>query len=234
MIVHDSDSLAPDSHGKYPRFWHVPPLPSTSLMDIVGAPGIENFYVVGEAWAHIVSFLAPRDALLLDIGCGCGRTARFLLPRPDIRYAGFDVSRTAIEWCRLEIARLAPGRFAFHHLDVYSAHYNPRGTLRGDGVRFPAGDASVEVAFAASLFTHLLEADARHYLAECARSLKRGGLLVASIHDEVPVGAGFSGDEARIDVSATYFTALAAEAGLQLREAIGLVCGQPTLVFAKA
>lgn len=233
MIVHDSDSLAPESHARYPRFRHVPPLPSSSLMDIVGAPSIENFYVVGEAWAHIVSLYAPRDAALLDIGCGCGRTARFLLARPDVRYIGFDVARTAIEWCRLELAPLSAGRFEFHHLDVYSAHYNARGALRGNEVRFPARDATIDVAFAASLFTHLLEPDARHYLAESARTLKPGGSLVASIHDEVPAGQSFAGNEARVDMTAAYFTAMAVEAGLAPRESLGLVCGQPTLVFER-
>ncbi|HUP30934.1 MAG TPA: class I SAM-dependent methyltransferase [Usitatibacter sp.] len=233
MIVHDSESVAPDSHPKYPRFLHVPPLPSSSLMDIVGAPSIENFYVVGEAWAHIVSRVAPREAMLLDIGCGCGRTARFLLPRPDIRYAGFDVARPAIEWCRLELVPLSSGRFEFHYLDVYSGHYNPRGALRGSDVRFPANDAAIDVAFAASLFTHLLEPDARHYLAETARTLKREGLLVASIHDEVPAGERFAGNEARVDVTDEYFTAMAAEAGLARRESLGLVCGQATLVFER-
>jgi SAM-dependent methyltransferase len=233
MIVHDSASLAPESHSKYPRFRHVPPLPSSSLMDIVGAPSIENFYVVGEAWAHVVSALAPRGASLLDIGCGCGRTARFLLTRPDIRYNGFDVARPAIEWCELELAPLSAGRFEFHYLDVYSAHYNARGTLRGDEVRFPAQDESMDVAFAASLFTHLLEPDARHYLAESARTLKPGGLLVASIHDEVPAGASFAGNEARVDVTQEYFTAMAAEAGFALRESLGLVCGQETLVLER-
>lgn len=233
MIVHDSDSLEPESHAKYPRFRHVPPLPSSSLMDIVGAPSIENFYVVGEAWGHIVSLLAAREATLLDIGCGCGRTARFLLPRPDIRYVGFDVSRSAIEWCRLELVPLSAGRFGFHHLDVYSAHYNPRGAARGHEIRFPAGDGSVDVAFAASLFTHLLEPDARHYLKETTRTLKRGGLLAASIHDEVPAGTSFAGNEARVDVSQAYFAAMAAEGGLALRESLGLVCGQETLIFER-
>jgi hypothetical protein len=116
---------------------------------------------------------------------------------------------------------------------VFSAHYNPRGSLRGDAATFPAAERSIDIAFAASLFTHLLEPDARHYLAESARTLKRGGLLVASIHDEVAEGQRFSGNEARVDVSGAYFTAMAEEAGLRLRESIGLVCGQPTLVFER-
>ena len=233
MIVHDPDSIAAENHPKYPRFAHVPPLPSGPLMDSVGAPNIENFYVVGEAWAHIVSLFTGEGGTILDIGCGCGRTARFLLPRPDIRYCGFDVSRTAIEWCGQEIVPLSRGRFEFHHLDVHSGHYNPRGKLRGDQVRFPVRDGTIDVAFAASLFTHLLEPDARHYLAQVTRALRGGGTLIASIHDEVPAGQAFAGNEARIDVRSDYFAALARQSGLALRESLGLVCGQETLVFEK-
>jgi SAM-dependent methyltransferase len=194
---------------------------------------MENFYVVGEAWGLVVSSLAAPQATILDIGCGCGRTARFLLHRRDLRYVGFDVFRPSILWAEEHLAPLAGGRFRFAHVDVRNAHYNPGGSLRPEEVRFPVDDACSDVAFGASIFTHLLEPAARHYLAETARCLRPGGLLLASIHDEPPPGERYSGSEDRIDVTAAYFEALAREAGLVARQPYGSLCGQETLLFEK-
>lgn len=233
MIVHDPAGVQLATHPNYPVWRDVVPLPSVSLMDSIGAATLENFFIVGEAWASVVSRFAAGGASLLDIGCGCGRTARLLLLRPDLSYTGFDVFRPAIEWAEAYLSPLSGGRFRFVHVDGHSAHYNPRGALAPGQVRFPAGDGGTDVAFAASLFTHLLEPDARHYLAESARCLRRGGILVASIHDEPPAGKSYSGREDRIDVEKGYFVAMAREAGLDLHEDLGSLCGQTALAFAK-
>ena len=233
MIVHDPTGVALDVHPKYPLWKHVAPLPGVSFLDSIGAPNLENFYVVGEAWASVLGRFMPQGASVLDIGCGCGRTARFLLLRPDIRYLGFDIFRPAIEWAERYLSPLAGGRFRFEHFDGYSAHYNPHGTLKPSDIRFPAADGSVDLAFAASLFTHLLEADADHYLAESARSLRRGGVLVASIHVETRPGERFSGREDRIDVDKAYFVDMARRAGFTLLEDLGSLCGQEALALQR-
>ena len=231
MVVHDPAHVDLGTCAKYPTWEGVPPLPNESLLAVVGAPHYENFYLVGETWAHIVSRYLKPGATLLDIGCGCARTARFLLLRGDVRYVGFDVFLPAIEWSRRYIQPLAGGRFRFEHLDVHSGHYNPRGAVGATAARFPAEDGSMDVAIAASLFTHLLEPQAQHYLAESRRALKRGGLLIASIHDEPAQGQVFSGRENRIDIREDYFRKMAERAGLQFTEHLGLVCGQQTLCF---
>ena len=234
MEVHDPANYRAESHDKYPRFWNVPPLPSAHLMGSVGATTIENFYVVGEAWAHVVGSLLPGGGTVLDIGCGCARTARFLLLARNIDYLGIDIFAPSIEWSNREVSPLGAGRFAFVHLDARSAHYNPHGAMAPESVVFPLGDAGVDLAFAASLFTHLLEPAAARYLSESARVLKRGGLLVASIHDEVGPGEKVRGDEARIDFSREHFQAMARNAGLELSQDLGLVCGQLTYAFRKS
>lgn len=233
MLVHDPALAAVESHRKYPAFWQVPPLPSATLMGTVGATDIENFYVVAEAWAHVVSRLAPRNASVLDVGCGCGRTARLLMLREDLVYTGFDVFRPSIEWAQRHLAPLAGGRFRFVHVDAASGHYNPRGRESPESVRFPAADSSIDLVFAASLFTHLREAHARHYLAESSRVLDRGGRLLVSIHDEVRPGERYTGDEARIDVAEEYFVDMAHAAGLAFERSLGAVCGQLALVFTR-
>ena len=233
MEVHDPAGVSLETHPKYPLFKHVAPLPNTSLMDSIGAATLENFYIVGESWAATVSRFLGAGETVLDIGCGCGRTARFLMLRPDIRYVGFDVFKPATEWADKHLVPLAPGRLRFEHFDAYSAHYNPRGAKKAIDIRFPVDDGTVDVAFAASLFTHLLEPDAVHYLEESARCLRRGGVLVASIHTEPKSGERFSGREDRIDIEPGYFVALADSAGMRVREDLGLICGQDTIAFER-
>ena len=233
MVVHDPAYAKVATYSKYPTWAEVPPLPDQSLLDTIGAGSLENFYLVGEAWAHVLHRRLREGATVLDIGCGCGRTARFLLFREDIRYIGFDIFQPAIEWCERYLVPFGGGRFRFAHFNAHSGHYNPRGTLSAREVRFPAEDASIDVAFAASLFTHLLEADAVHYLRESARALKPGGILVASVHCEPAPGSKYSGRENRIEVDRAHFLSMASAAGLVLAEDLGSLCGQEALVFKR-
>jgi SAM-dependent methyltransferase len=233
MVVHYPERVQNECDTTYPRWRDVPPLPSIALMATIGSPSIENFYVVGEAWGLVVSSLAVPQATILDIGCGCGRTARFLLHRRDIRYVGFDIFRPSVLWADKYLGPLSAGRFRFVHFDVRNEHYNHGGSLNPEQVRFPAEDAAIDLAFGASIFTHLLEPAARRYLAEAARCLKPGGLLLASIHDEPRPGERYSGNEDRVDIAAAYFEDMAREAGLAVKEPFGSLCGQPTLIFEK-
>ena len=119
--------------------------------------------------------LQPNESVL-DIGCGVGRMAIPLLDYigPEGRYVGFDISPQAIRWCADHIAA-KNARFSFHVADIFNKEYNPRGTCRAAEYRFPCEDASVDFAFATSVFTHMLPDDVRRYLAEIRRVLKPGG-----------------------------------------------------------
>ncbi len=213
----------------------VAPLPNEPMMYHIGAPTVENFLVVAEAWGQLVSRELTPHARVLDIGCGCGRTARMLLHHPYIdAYVGFDVIKPYVEWSKRFLSPLTQGRFQFAHLDVQSDHYNPLGAIPSDEVIFPFPDASFTLAFAASLFTHLKEPSARNYLAEARRVLAPGGLLIASVHVEHAAENDYSGGELRAEVREEYFVALASELGLALRTNLGSICGQETFVFKAA
>jgi SAM-dependent methyltransferase len=66
---------------------------------------------------------------------------------------------------------------AFEHLDVWNGEYNPAGKVAELATVFPAQDASIDLAFATSVFTHMRLPAVRRYLAESARVLKPGGRL---------------------------------------------------------
>jgi len=158
-----------------------PLVPPRLLNDAIGG---FDFLDVGRHLASIAidhARLRPTDRIL-DLGCGAGRLAVPLTAYLTTgEYVGFDVSRKAIEWCDRAMGRSHPN-FWFRHVDVANSHYNPRGRCSPEQFRFPCADASVDVVFAASLFTHLLPQAAEHYLAESARVLKQGGRAVFSFY----------------------------------------------------
>jgi len=119
------------------------------------------------------------DSAVLDVGCGTGRVARPLAEFLSAQggYVGFDVSRRAVEACRRRFGAARPD-FRFEWADLRNAHYSPDGDAAEDGYRFPVDDASVDLAFAASVFTHTRLAVLRRYAVEAARTLKPGGRFV--------------------------------------------------------
>jgi SAM-dependent methyltransferase len=222
------------THADFPRWPGIAPLPNARMMLHVGAESVENFLVVGDAWGQLVAGELTPGSRVLDIGCGCARTARTLLHHPYVEdYLGLDVIRPYIEWNTRFIAPLTERRFRFAHLDVETPRYNPDGAVRAEAATFPGADGSATLAFAASLFTHLKEAAALRYLAETARCVAPGGRLIASIHDRPAGGAAFSGDEFRADVRPDYFASLAARAGWTHARTVGDICGQETLIFRR-
>ena len=222
-------SDADETNPGYPHWDGIAPLPNQRMMFHVGAPSTENFLVVGDAWGQLVAMELTSGARVLDIGCGCGRTARTLLHNPHIsEYVGIDVILPYIDWNTRYLSPLTGGRFRFAHLDVHSAHYNPEGILAPDAAEFPLADASMTLAFAASLFTHLEEAAAKRYLDESRRVLRGGGKLIVSIHIEPNDGTDYQGNESRADVNPVYFAAMASAAGFAVGRRIGDVCGQET------
>jgi SAM-dependent methyltransferase len=117
--------------------------------------------------------LASDAAVVLDVGCGPGAMVEALTERlpPNGRYVGFDVHAPSIRWCRRRWS--GDSRIRFELAAVRSAY----GAAAGPPVssyRFPLEDGEGDLVLAKSVFTHLLEADARHYLSEIRRVLGAG------------------------------------------------------------
>ena len=122
-------------------------------------------------------------ASILDIGCGTGRMAVPLLNYLDDNgaYTGFDISRKAIRWCNGRIAAKR-SNFKFLWADIYNREYHPKGQIAATEYRFPCPDETIDLVFAASVFTHMLPDEVRHYLDEIHRVLKKDGCCLLTYY----------------------------------------------------
>ncbi len=212
---------------------HSLPLPNEVLREASSVSDLAAFFAIGEAWSQMVAHYLPASPRVLDVGCGCGKLARFFYLIPGLTYVGVDLYRPSILWCSKVFAHV-DDRFRFFHFDGHSEVYNPDGVVKASEYAFPVDDGETDMVVCASLFTHLFEPDARHYLAEIARVLAPAGRAIISIHVTPEAGSSYSGDEARIDIDKTYFEAMCAEAGLAVAEQIGVIYGQTAYLLARA
>lgn len=118
---------------------------------------------------------------LLDIGSGIGRLAipltNFIIPPGS--YDGLDIVKRGVRWCSTRITPEFP-HFQFTHADIFNAEYNPGGTVKAEEYELPYGDASFDIVWLFSVFTHMLAADVAHYVEEISRVLRPGGTLAAT------------------------------------------------------
>lgn len=118
--------------------------------------------------AHAMTLLDQLGLLrpelrVLDFGCGPGSLVpRFaeVLGRQG-RYRGLDIHAASIDWCRRNFA--GDARFSFERLDPLAP------------APWPATAGSWDLVLAKSVFTHLLEPEARTALSEIGRTLAPGG-----------------------------------------------------------
>jgi len=133
-----------------------------------------------QIWLHFVSHgYATLASDVVDIGSGVGKSAvalrdfDFMGARFHGSYHGFDVDPEMVAWCR---AHFPEDRFRFTRVDARSTVYNPDGIV--ERPRLDRPDASADLVFSQSLFSHLLEDHVRHYLAESRRILRPRGVML--------------------------------------------------------
>jgi len=130
------------------------------------------------AFIDRLGVLAETDDVL-DIGCGPGAMVPEIGRRlgPGRRYVGFDVHEPSIRWCRKNFAN--DPRLRFELAAVVSA-YRSRSGVPAATYRFPIEDAGAGLILAKSVFTHLFEAEASHYLCEIRRTLNPGRTAIVT------------------------------------------------------
>lgn len=107
-----------------------------------------------------------KGASVLDIGCGIGRLAKYLLEEDVSQYLGLDIIP--------EILQRA--------IDASKDHPNFKYAIVEEA-KLPAGDASFDIVCGFSLITHLLDEEIFEYFLEARRALRPGGVAIFSFAD---------------------------------------------------
>jgi SAM-dependent methyltransferase len=153
-------------------------------------------YGLGEHYWLIRGLCGFRgDQNLLDIGCGCGKTALALMNtiRPPGSYTGFDIQPVLVEF----VDRLfKQQRISSHfHVDCFPIVGNKyySGTRQGvsaEAFEFPYADERFDMAVSFSVFTHLRNRAMVNYVNNLGRVMRRGSKLLLSFYllDNSPEG----------------------------------------------
>lgn len=104
----------------------------------------------------------PKNLRVLDVGCGVGKTDRFLAPSLGT-LCGVDISSASIERARRENPQV--------QYEMY------------DGHTLPFADETFDAAFLICVLHHVLPAERLKLLKETRRALKPGGVLFIFEHN---------------------------------------------------
>ncbi len=147
------------------------PVPPLRLRARVGAPGERDFVISGrESADEILASLGSvgvgpeRLEAVLDFGCGPARVVPHVAERaPNAECFGCDVDPAAIAWATR------------HHPEIQlsvSAFSPP----------LPYPDATFDLIYSVSVFSHLDEGLQDRWLTELNRRLRPGGIALLSVH----------------------------------------------------
>lgn len=145
------------------------PLPPQRLVVLVAGPtGVETFLRKGALGAGIVREALARHGAgltgdVLDFGVGCGRIARHWHDLDGARIHGCDINPELVEWTGA-------------NLPFVDAR------VTGIAPPLPYADASLDVVYAFSVFTHLPDRLQTAWSAEFARIVRPGGHVLLSTH----------------------------------------------------
>jgi ubiquinone/menaquinone biosynthesis C-methylase UbiE len=142
---------------------------------------------VAAFWSHSIKIEGAR---FLDIGCGCGRIARHLVPLGLRSYEGFDRHPGMIDWCQRHITPIAPS-FHFRHVPVRSAYGDwdgHAGEIDAEALAFPYEDSFFDSISLTSVFTHMPLPEIASYAHEVRRVMAPQGRALATVFLETASG----------------------------------------------
>jgi ubiquinone/menaquinone biosynthesis C-methylase UbiE len=141
-----------------------------AFADAIGSETIELFESQGDGQLAVLKHHGLQDGMTIyDLGCGCGRTAQALQRSGwKGRYIGADIVHGFVA----ELKRKCPG---------YEAHVHRQPSI-------VAADASVDLLFHWSVFTHIPPEECFLYLEDSFRALKPGGKLIFSFLELTEAG----------------------------------------------
>ena len=160
------------------------PMPPREFQALVCGPDFIHLFHDAAQWIIAVlehERMCGDSVNLLEVGCGCGRVARYLVGEPIGSYTGFDRHAGMIAYCR---AAIPDPRFTFDHFAVassYAAADRPLADVPIEALAFPYPAGSFDHAVVASDFTQMPPAEAAQYLAELARVVRSGGKVLLSV-----------------------------------------------------
>lgn len=133
-----------------------------ALAKAIGALGMAEFVSQGDGHVAVLRHHGLTDNMnIYDLGCGCGRTAQALRRSGwQGRYTGADVVPELLE----ELILRCPDY-------VTKLNFSPT---------IVASDASLDIVFHWSVFTHLFPTECYLYTADTFRALKPGGKMIFS------------------------------------------------------
>lgn len=133
-----------------------------ALAQSIGALTMETFVSQGDGHVAVLRHYGLTDGMAIyDLGCGCGRTAQALHRQGwQGQYTGADVVAELLE----ELALRCPG---------YETRLNVTPQIL-------APDASLDMIFHWSVFTHLYPGESYLYTLDAFRALKPAGRMIFS------------------------------------------------------
>jgi len=180
-VINPVDDALRDSLPQYVSNIVDLPCPPQEFLDYIGSgpAGRRGFLLVGAI--NLIELLyfgmLPQGdrRILVDLGCGCGRTAMAVAPimKPGDAYVGYDTWHKGIDWARENLS----SRYPVLHFRAFPADSSARrGGYQADNT-YPIdlADNTADTVTANSLFTHLRLPAAITYLREIHRVLKPGG-----------------------------------------------------------
>lgn len=152
------------------------PMPPTSLMiDPYGAASYQGYWDSGKESAGLIARITEREfpsaeraPRVLDWGCGPARVVRHLRRQPvfaKAQLAACDCNRQAVFWARRHIQSIA---------------FETSGMLPP----LPYADASFDLVYGISIFTHLSEENHGRWIAELRRVLRPGGRVLLTFQGD--------------------------------------------------